>query len=278
MDESTLEIKKYLEQLPPQIKTAVLGNEWHKRLGEIGKKYSLHLDQISSLEYEVLFVMIGMEPEEDLVTNIEKEVGVSKILAGQLAEEINTRIFQFILKSMQAQSVQKPERFEQSQDSGSKIQELKSKTPQIINESPIVNTSIKSNLLSEMEIMADKSTKETHEARTVEPPVNLPGVEEEENRDTPSSRADRSTGASSVHDSLTTGQAQQEIRDTNETKKTAIPTLIPPTSNLISQPKPSFSQNKLNTVVKSEEQVVINNNSQIQNAYKGTDPYREPVE
>jgi hypothetical protein len=98
MDEITQEIKKYVDDLVPAAKTAVLSPEWRRRVGEIGQKYSLRPDQIESLEHEVFFVMVGIESDEDLPQNLEKEVGVSNIISGQIIDDVNTRVFQYIAK------------------------------------------------------------------------------------------------------------------------------------------------------------------------------------
>src|SRR5579872_3480313 len=108
MDDGTQELKSYINNLMPAVKTAVLSSEWHRRANEIGVKYSLTPEQENSLEYEILFVLIGMEPEEDLVTNIQNAVGVSKILATQIADEVNGRIFQYIAKLVGAKELEKP--------------------------------------------------------------------------------------------------------------------------------------------------------------------------
>jgi hypothetical protein len=155
MDESIREIQKYIDNLIPVLKTAVLSPEWRKRVKEIGQKYTLTPDQISSLEYEVLFVLIGMEPEEDLVANIQKEVSVSSIIAEQISEDVSTRIFQYILKMVESKN------------------EVKDTVS-----TPTTQTPHSTPLLSEIENMADESNQTPHQ-KEVAPPMNLPGAEEE---------------------------------------------------------------------------------------------------
>lgn len=276
MDQSALEIKKYIDQLPPAIKTAVLGAEWNKRIGEIGQKYSLHLDQISSLEYEVLFVMIGMEPEEDLVENIQKELSISKILATQLAEEINIRIFQYILKTMQAQSAPKPERFEQKLGARSeKLESKKIDVPKVYPWGTAQQSHSNIKLLSEMENMAGKSNNEIRstsyegektekpiesQQKIAEPPANLPGEV----------ILDRS-----------------KLQDAG-TRNSAGDIPIPESRDLKPETA-SFVENKLSNIVKSENEIVagkvvplastdaIQAENPIQKSYV-VDPYREPLE
>jgi hypothetical protein len=153
--DATQDIKEYLDRLPPVIRDAVLADEWRKRLGQIAAKYSLHLDQISALEYETMFVLIGMEAEDDFVENIEHELGVSKILAKELANEVGERVFKYILKLMEEKSAPAAKRFEP-----------------VATSPTLPNTA----LLTEMENMASQTVP--HQSKVAEPPMNLPGTEE----------------------------------------------------------------------------------------------------
>jgi len=101
MNEIIQEISSYVKKLPPHIREIVLHANWEPKVEEIGAKYSLTKDQIIDIGYEVLFVLVGMEPEEDLSENIEIELNVSSILSDQIAEEIESRIIAPLLKQIE---------------------------------------------------------------------------------------------------------------------------------------------------------------------------------
>lgn len=257
MDQSAQELQQYIDNLIPVVKTAVLSPEWRKRVGEIGQKFSLHLDQISSLEYEVFFVLIGMEPEEDLVGNIQRELNISNILATQVAEEVNTRVFQYILKLMQAQiPVESKEGIRNTPSSRAELAtgQVKNDTENVIKPTP---------LLSEIETMAgepnngtlntkyDGGLETAHHSKEVEPPVNLPGVMEE----------DRSK--------------RYDVRDTSNTNTSTIQNITATESTI--KHSPSFIDTKLNSIVSSKQESVVQEESPIAKGYV-SDPYREPIE
>ncbi|MCX6703351.1 MAG: hypothetical protein NTV02_01510 [Candidatus Zambryskibacteria bacterium] len=101
MNEVIQEIASYLDKLPPRVREIISRASWESKVGDIGKKYSLSEDQVKDIGFEVLFVLVGMEPQEDLSINIETELGVSKILSDQIAEEIENRIIAPITKQIE---------------------------------------------------------------------------------------------------------------------------------------------------------------------------------
>ena len=71
MNTEAQEIKEYLNRLPASARQIIVSVDWHSRVSEIGKKYSLEQKQIDDLEYEVLFVLLGMEADTDFIENIQ---------------------------------------------------------------------------------------------------------------------------------------------------------------------------------------------------------------
>lgn len=98
MEEALQEIKESLKTLPSHIREVVTQTKWAPKIDELALKYSLTDDQKRALFTEVLLVLVAINPEEDIVENIENELGVSGILAEQLAEEVGERIFSWIYK------------------------------------------------------------------------------------------------------------------------------------------------------------------------------------
>ena len=101
MEQGTDEIFSYIKQLPPHMRDAVLAMDWLPHVDEIGQKYSLTEEQVGSVIYEVLFVLSGMEDEDNLTENIKEELDVSSVLAEQIHEDIKTRVIGFLLKKVE---------------------------------------------------------------------------------------------------------------------------------------------------------------------------------
>ncbi len=98
MEEALQEIKESLKTLPSHIREVVTQTNWEPKIEELALKYSLTNEQKRALFIEVLLVLVAINPEEEIVENIENELGVSTILAEQLAEEVGERVFSWIYK------------------------------------------------------------------------------------------------------------------------------------------------------------------------------------
>ena len=270
MDESTQEIKKYIDALPPLVRTAVLAPDWHARIGEIGTKYSLHLDQISELEYETLFVMIGMEPETDFIDNIEKEVSVSRILATQLAEEINDRVFKVILKSIEDKSTPKAPRFVEKEPQKEVIQPVVQPAPvaqPIHKPQPVIHMNEKGALLTDIEKMSDAPAPM---ARVVPPPVNLP-IDGQERMEVAMEKKQEVKNDMQQWADAPTYAAPRPIvtPPTPMPAPKPIPLVVPAPTPQTPVAAPSLADAKLNNVIAVESETT---------KISHVDPYREPIE
>lgn len=98
MNPNNPDIKEYLEKLPPIVQKSIGSSEWKQKIIDIGNKYSLQEGQIESLEIEALLVAIGVESDQEMVENIKRELDVSDILAEQLTEDVNQRIYKWIYR------------------------------------------------------------------------------------------------------------------------------------------------------------------------------------
>lgn len=98
MDNQTNTIKEYLTKLPPVARECILSDEWQKRSSEIADKYGLNQDQAEKLKYEILFVALGIEPEEDFVSNLTTEIGISELVAEQIASDTEKRLLSWVDK------------------------------------------------------------------------------------------------------------------------------------------------------------------------------------
>ena len=90
-DEQILE--QHIKQAAPEIKALLSDvSSWDEPLQDIARKNSLSSDQLSSLENEVLFVLVGLDLRDNLAQNIRDSVGVEPALAEAMAHEVGERI------------------------------------------------------------------------------------------------------------------------------------------------------------------------------------------
>ncbi len=94
-------IKQRLDELPSDIKEAIRNTDLAGKFEAIADKHSLHVDQNGALQTETLLVMIGLEPTENYVGNIQRELEVSRTEAQSLAEDVNKEILGNIRASIQ---------------------------------------------------------------------------------------------------------------------------------------------------------------------------------
>ncbi len=102
MDEETLKtMPEFIQDLPPVVRDFIFDGGWQERTEEIAKKYSLNQSQTEILVDNVLFVLLGIDNGEDFIKLMPSELGISRLLSGQILEELETRVFEYSVKSIQ---------------------------------------------------------------------------------------------------------------------------------------------------------------------------------
>lgn len=99
-DQNSQNIDSYIKNLPQKVQDFVFDREWQDRVYEISKKYSLNEDQSENLADIVVLVLIGLQNPETFLDSIVKDLGVSRLLAEQIMEDIDKRVFDFAMKSV----------------------------------------------------------------------------------------------------------------------------------------------------------------------------------
>ncbi len=97
-----IELNQYIEKLPQQVKVVLEDGTWELRTLEIAKKYSLSDMQADSLANIVSLLIIGLQKPESLLEVISSDVGISKLLAEQIVADLESRIFEYALKIIEA--------------------------------------------------------------------------------------------------------------------------------------------------------------------------------
>ena len=86
-------IKEEVEKLPKESREAIGVSGWENISEEIGKKYLLSEDALTSLQTEILLFLIGLVSPDLFKGNIEENVGVDKEKAGEILTEVVQKIF-----------------------------------------------------------------------------------------------------------------------------------------------------------------------------------------
>ncbi len=91
------DITEYIEKLPEDIKKIIFSLPWEDRTREIAKKYSLTPEQTESLVDIVTCALVGLEKGDDIPTHIAGDLGISKLLTGQILIDLDKRVFDLVL-------------------------------------------------------------------------------------------------------------------------------------------------------------------------------------
>jgi len=87
-------------QLPEVIQDIILESNWKNVLRRITSTYKLHIDQGGNLEAITLLTMLGLEDSDEYISNLEKEVKITRVLATEIAKIVEVDIFQKIREAV----------------------------------------------------------------------------------------------------------------------------------------------------------------------------------
>ncbi|MFA7252378.1 MAG: hypothetical protein WC027_00795 [Candidatus Paceibacterota bacterium] len=103
MDQETEKIiAEQMKKLPKDVIAAIISVDYKTKLQEITKAQKLLIDQAGKLEMETTLVMIGLEPLADYVANLQRELGVARVKAQEVATMVSENIFKPIRDSLYA--------------------------------------------------------------------------------------------------------------------------------------------------------------------------------
>jgi hypothetical protein len=89
-------VQDQLDILPDSVREAVDSQEWRRKIYDIGRKYSLKIDQLGALEQSTYYTMIGLIPSSQYISELVNQVGVGRDVASSLAKEIDDGVFEDI--------------------------------------------------------------------------------------------------------------------------------------------------------------------------------------
>ncbi len=98
-------IKNRYKELPQDIQEAIKSTDLTTKFNTIAEKHNLHIDQNGALQTETILVMIGLEPSQDYISNLQRNLDIKIEEAQSIAQDVNNDILNSIknsLKAMQA--------------------------------------------------------------------------------------------------------------------------------------------------------------------------------
>ena len=88
-------------RLPQNVRNFIADGIWRDRTEEIGRKYALSTSQIDQLTTEVLLLLMGLINPDTILETLTVELGISDLLASQLINDLDTRVFDYALKTIE---------------------------------------------------------------------------------------------------------------------------------------------------------------------------------
>lgn len=92
-----------MENTPEQFKQLANSSEIYDMVEELGKQFSLHIDQIGALDAEIRNVLLGSTQPSEFTKNISESMEIDMTLARKITEVVNSDILQKIRAGIQKQ-------------------------------------------------------------------------------------------------------------------------------------------------------------------------------
>ncbi len=111
MDEKTkINPEEYFKKLPKPVQDFIATRTWETRVFEIAKKYSLNQGQSENLADIVLTILVGLENPENFQRDLPSDLKISNLISEQIIKELDTRVFDLAIKSVEKKNEKGPER------------------------------------------------------------------------------------------------------------------------------------------------------------------------
>ncbi|MBI2637680.1 MAG: hypothetical protein HYW88_02150 [Candidatus Sungbacteria bacterium] len=93
MNDKQSDIVKRYNELPEDVKQAMMSVASAEIIFEIGHKHGLNIERIGKLAEEAGYIMLGAIAPKEFVTDLVRVLGVSEPKATEIAKDVNTKIF-----------------------------------------------------------------------------------------------------------------------------------------------------------------------------------------
>ena len=93
-DENMIEqIEEYYNDLPQEVKDAILSSDLPNKFKNIADKHGLNIDELGMLRNEAMVVMLGIEPSSRFKENIKADFNINEKTALDITKDIHDQIF-----------------------------------------------------------------------------------------------------------------------------------------------------------------------------------------
>lgn len=94
-------IDERMLKLPPTLKEAIDSSDWERKIFDIGKKYSLHIDDLEYLETELSATIVGLSDRNEFAESLKTHLGLKDNVVEGIITDINNKIFEGIREKLQ---------------------------------------------------------------------------------------------------------------------------------------------------------------------------------
>ena len=103
MDQDYQEIiKQRLRGLSPELKSFVLDDSWRGEVSGVAKQNNFSEENSTIFENEIFFVLIGLEPKEDLPENLVRELEIDIDTSNSIVQEVENAVFSKVQSEIDA--------------------------------------------------------------------------------------------------------------------------------------------------------------------------------
>ena len=103
------QINEAFDKIPPELVSAMAMINVNKKIADIGKKFSLHVDALGEIAGEINMALVGLARAEDFPARLREIIKLPEDQFSRLISEINESIFEAIRKKVQLASVAEEE-------------------------------------------------------------------------------------------------------------------------------------------------------------------------
>jgi hypothetical protein len=171
-------IEEALNNLPQEAKDFVLRFQWQSTVTIIAQENNLNEGQRVSLENEILYIMLKIEPASNFPGNIKNTVGVSDEVVSKIVSEVENKIFKdlrsvFNRNLHQTSAPVETDEYHNSLDRNEILNQIEDKEPET-EESPVLEKITPQIPIITPEIPVIPTPTPVVEQRPEDVPINLP--------------------------------------------------------------------------------------------------------
>jgi endonuclease III len=99
-DDLDLNLNQQFETLPKELQAAISAVDLPEKLQQIIKNNKVMIDKAEGVQMETLMVLLGLEPVDDYMGNLVKNVGLEKTVALNVAHDADELIFKQVRNNL----------------------------------------------------------------------------------------------------------------------------------------------------------------------------------